>query len=62
MEDIDRLQEECTHNCSNCHGCGDGDGVGKFEKALNRFSEIDSQDLLAALQSLADADNKETGV
>lgn len=60
MEENNRLQEECTHNCMTCgHGCAEGgDGVGRFEKALNRFSEIDSEDLLSALQSLAaDADN-----
>ena len=38
MGDINKIEEECTHNCMTCgHGCAEGsDGVGKFEKALNK--------------------------
>ena len=33
MGDINKMEEECTHNCMTCgHGCAEGsDGVGKFE-------------------------------
>ena len=39
MGDINKMEEECTHNCMTCgHGCAEGsDGVGKFEKALNNL-------------------------
>jgi len=41
------------------HGCGENsDGVGLFEKALNGLSDIDSNDLLAALQQIG-ADSSE---
>ena len=32
MGDINKMEEECTHNCMTCgHGCAEGsDGVGKF--------------------------------
>ena len=44
MGDINKMEEECTHNCMTCgHGCAEGsDGVGKFEKALNKLSDIDA--------------------
>lgn len=60
MLDTDKLQEECTHNCMTCgHGCGENpDGVGLFEKALNGLSDIDSDELLAALQQIG-ADSSE---
>ena len=33
MGDINKMEEECPHNCMTCeHGCAEGsDGVGKFE-------------------------------
>ena len=42
MGDINKMEEECTHNCMTCgHGCAEGsDGVGKFEKALNKLSDL----------------------
>ena len=42
MGDINKIEEECTHNCMTCgHGCAEGsDGVGKFEKALNKLRDI----------------------
>ena len=48
MGDINKMEEECTHNCMTCgHGCAEGsDGVGKFEKALNKLSDIDAGELL----------------
>ncbi len=54
MQDTDKLQEECTHNCMTCgHGCSENaEGVGLFEKALNGLSDIDSGELLAALQQI----------
>lgn len=47
MGDINKMEEECTHNCMTCgHGCAEGsDGVGKFEKALNKLSDIDAGEL-----------------
>ena len=58
MKESDSLQESCTHNCMTCgHGCAEGsDGVGKIEKALCSFSELDAQELLKGLQSLAEED------
>ena len=52
MQDTDKLQEECTHNCMTCgRGCGENpDGVG--------LSDIDSDELLAALQQIG-ADSSE---
>ena len=60
MQDTDKLQEECTHNCMTCgRGCGENpDSVGLFEKALNGLSDIDSDELLAALQQIG-ADSSE---
>lgn len=60
MQDTDKVQEECTHNCMTCgRGCGENsDGVGLFEKALNGLSDIDSDELLAALQQIG-ADSSE---
>ena len=56
MGDINKMEEECTHNCMTCgHGC---DGVGKFEKALNKLSDIDAGELLKGLQSLGESDNQ----
>ena len=60
MGDINKIEEECTHNCMTCgQGCAEGsDGVGKFEKALNRLSDIDTEELLKGLQSLADTEDQ----
>lgn len=60
MSDMDKIQEECTHNCMTCGaGCAEHEGEAKnvtLEKALNAISEIDSDDLLKALQSIAEDD------
>lgn len=60
MGDINKMEEECTHNCMTCgHGCAEGsDSVGKFEKALNKLSDIDAGELLKGLQSLGESDNQ----
>lgn len=56
MSDIEKTQQECTHNCMTCGaGCsehGTGDGVGTLEKTLDAISEIDGAELLKALQAL----------
>ena len=60
MGDINKIEAECPHNCMTCgHGCAEGsDGVGKFEKALNKLSDIDAGELLKGLQSLGESDNQ----
>ena len=41
------------------HGCAEGsDGVGKFEKAMNKLSDTDAGELLKGLQSLGESDNQ----
>ena len=69
MGDINKMEEECTHNCMTCgHGCAEGsDGVGKFEKALNKLSDIDAGELLKGItvagrirQSIIENDKKST--
>ena len=55
MADLEKLEQECTHNCMSCGaGCSehDGDGVGKLEKTLNAISEIDTNELLKALNEM----------
>lgn len=44
MGDINKMEEECTPGMTCGHGCAEGsDGVGKFEKALNKLSDIDAR-------------------
>ena len=53
MTKEEKLQQECTHNCMTCGaGCSEhgGDGVGTLEKTLNAISEIDTEELLRALE------------
>ena len=46
MGDINKMEEECTHNCMTCgHG-------------LNKLSDIDAGELLKGLQSLGESDNQ----
>ena len=55
MAKEEKLQQECTHNCMTCgagwseHG---GDRVGTLEKTLNAISEIDTEELLRALEEM----------
>ena len=52
MSDVEKLQQECTHNCMTCGaGCSD-DGVGKLEKTLNALADIDTEELLKALNEM----------
>lgn len=69
MGDINKMEEECTHNCMTCgHGCAEGsDGVGKFEKALNKLSDIDAGEAVERItvagrirQSIIENDKKST--
>ena len=53
---IEEMMENCTHNCATCHSaCGEQveGGVGKLEKTLTAFSEVDSAELLKALEEIA---------
>lgn len=55
MSDMEILQQECTHNCMTCGaGCSEqcGDGVGKLEKTLNALADIDTEELLKALNEM----------
>lgn len=55
MSDMEILQQECTHNCMTCEaGCSEqcGDGVGKLEKTLNALADIDTEELLKALNEM----------
>ena len=55
MTKEEKLKQECTHNCMTCGvGCSehDGDGVGTLEKTLNAISEIDTEELLRALEEM----------
>lgn len=59
IKTVEQQMEECTHNCMTCgSGCGEhegsGDGVGKLEKTLLAISEVDENDLLKALQEIAE--------
>lgn len=61
MTDMKQLQEECTHNCMTCGaGCSEHEKAPAItlEKALNALSDIESEDLLKALQAIA-ADGEE---
>lgn len=52
---MEKLQQECTHNCMTCGaGCSEqcGDGVGKLEKTLNALADIDTEELLKALNEM----------
>ena len=51
----EKLRQECTHNCMTCGaGCSEqcGDGVGKLEKTLNALADIDTEELLKALNEM----------
>lgn len=55
MTKEEKLKQECTHNCMTCGvGCSEngGDGVGTLEKTLNAISEIDTEELLRALEEM----------
>ena len=55
MSDVEKSQQECTHNCMTCGaGCSEqgGDGVGKLEKTLNALADIDTEELLKALNEM----------
>ena len=55
MTKEEKLQQECTHNCMTCGaGCSEhgGEGAGKLEKTLNAISEIDTEELLKALEEM----------
>ena len=55
MSDVEKSQQECTHNCMTCGaGCSKqgGDGVGKLEKTLNALADIDTEELLKALNEM----------
>lgn len=52
---MEKSQQECTHNCMTCGaGCSEqgGDGVGKLEKTLNALADIDTEELLKALNEM----------
>ena len=55
MSNMEKSQQECTHNCMTCGaGCSEqgGDGVGKLEKTLNALADIDTEELLKALNEM----------
>ena len=56
MADMEKLKEECTHNCMTCKaGCSEYDRKAPtvtLEKALTALSDIESDDLLKALQAI----------
>ncbi|WP_456110684.1 hypothetical protein [Roseburia inulinivorans] len=55
MSDVKKSQQECTHNCMICGaGCSEqgGDGVGKLEKTLNALADINTEELLKALNEM----------
>ena len=55
MTKEEKLKQECTHNCMTCGvGCSEhsSDGVGTLEKTLNAISEIDTEELLRALEEM----------
>ena len=52
---MEKSQQECTHNCMTCGaGCSEqgGDGGGKLEKTLNALADIDTEELLKALNEM----------
>ena len=55
MTKEEKLHHECTHNCMTFGaGCSEhcGDWVGTLEKTLNAISEIDTEELLRALEEM----------
>lgn len=55
--------EGCGFNCGSCsahENCDSNDEpiVGKLERALNGLADVDSNDLLSALNSLSSEDEK----
>ena len=50
---VEEQIKECTHNCSTCmSGCEGGEG--KLDKALNEIGSWDAEDLLKALNEIAE--------
>lgn len=57
--------EGCSHNCSACsanQSCDSSEEpiVGKIEKTLNGLADVDSEDFLAALNSLSSDEEKKS--
>lgn len=57
--------EGCSYNCSACsanQSCDSGEEpiVGKIEKTLNGLADVDSEDFLAALNSLSSDEEKKS--
>lgn len=57
--------EGCSYNCASCSASQNCDSseepiVGKLEKTLNSLADVDSDDFLAALNSLSSDEEKKS--
>jgi len=57
MEMTATVPENCTHSCSTCgEACSNQEGFfSQFERTLEVFSSVDSDELLAALHHIANS-------
>ena len=57
-EDNTVMPDNCTHNCNTCgESCNSGEAtlMGQFEKTMDAFSKVETDDLLNALSEIANS-------